>query len=256
MASASVHGSPQIVQEPDGSEYELHDPFLSSVLDFIRRTLDQLARALHFVVAHTFKCGEIDRRKFFKGKDGAFVDPSSHPSGHDAYFLLKNLFYFADDVYADALDVDSEDLTEKVEYLLQTIRNHVAHQSYLGCERKDDIDGKPACTLRKYSTTQECLDECIQLLKWFKNAPFYGTVQVEVRRIQNNLQNMKHVVGDHRRCRLAMEKAEHQALDTRKAKAFLQRLLTDLTAEENVPKGETRPVTHAVNMILAPRIQK
>ena len=253
MASVSVHGSPQIVQVPDGSEYKLHDPFLSSVLDFIRRTLDQLARALRFVVAHTFKCGEIDRRKFFKGKDGAFVDPSSLPSGHDAYFLLKNLLYFADKVYADALDVDSEDLTETVTYLLQTIRNHVAHQSYLGCERNDDIDEKTACTLRKYDTTQKCLDECIELLEWFVNAQFYKTVRAKVRRIQSNMQNMKHVVEDHRRCRLVMEEAKHQALDTRRAKAFLQRLLSDLTVEEN---AKIRPVTHAVNMILAPRIQR
>ena len=68
---------------------------------------------------------------------------------------------------------------------------------------------------------------------------------------------MRAVVREHQRHKEAMEKAQDQALNTRQAVAFLRKLLRQVEEErlrESVP--EQRPITHAVNMILAPRIQK
>ena len=257
----SILGSPQIVEKPDGSEYTLHDPFLASVLDFIRRSLDQLARALHITVVHTFKYRlkrrGFDQGEFFKGANNEFVNPCSHPSSHDVFYLLKNLRYFSEDVYAEALDVDSEDINTNVDFLLDTIRNHVAHQSYLGCERNENFATNPDCNLWKYDTTQECLDKCIDLLDWFIDARFYKAVRGKVRPLRNNMENMKDVLEDHQCYRQAMEEAEDRSLDTRQAKGLLRKLLRDLDREENAPeKIEERPITHAVNMLLGPRIQR
>ena len=120
-----------------------------------------------------------------------------------------------------------------------------------------NIGSKPHSDLMKYSTTQECLDKCIELFDWFVNAPFYRKVRGKVSRIETNLNNMKKVVVDHQRHKEAMERVTRDdALNTsNEARAFLQRLMDDLSAEEgSEPTPERRPITHAVNMILAPRV--
>ena len=255
MASIVVLGSPRNVKKLDGSSYDLPDPLLSTILDFTRRALDQLARGLRVVVVHTRHKYRGSEAEFFEGKDGP-ADPSQDPSGCDVYYLLKNLERH-NEAYAGYLGKPAYLLAKNVDYLLQTIRNHLAHQSYLGDENNSEFAGfNPKPSLRKYKTVDVCLHKCIELLGWFMNATeFYDDdVKMKARRIQLNLIDMRVVVKDHGKHKEAMESITgEKANDTHQAKDFLRRLLGYLEEEES--RGH-RPVTHAVNMILAPRIQE
>ena len=78
-----VLGSPQIVQKVNRECYTLQDPFLATILEFIRRCLDQLAQGLHLAVVHTWEHSRGgNKNKFFLGENYMFIrDPRAHPSG-------------------------------------------------------------------------------------------------------------------------------------------------------------------------------
>lgn len=179
MADFEVRGEHQTVKNIDGEDTHLHDPLLVTVLDLNRRALDQLAHALHLTVKHTYNHARgIDKHDFFKREDRG-VNPSQDPSGRDVYYLLKNMKLHVD-LYANLLETEQHTLEERVDFLLDTVRNGMAHQTYLGCVGDPESNTSCSCELKKNETTEECLEKCEELLTWIVKAQFYSKIKRNV----------------------------------------------------------------------------
>ena len=111
--------------------------------------------------------------------------------------------------------------------------------------------------MRKFETTNECLAKSIQLLDWISCVRFYSTIRVEVTRIKTNLENMTDVLEQLRRARQSAEAREKHAFNSKKAEEFLNWLITQVREEKREDKSfECRPMTHLVNMVVAPRVRR
>ncbi|KXJ13252.1 uncharacterized protein LOC110240677 [Exaiptasia diaphana] len=253
-----VRGEPQTVQHIDGEDTMLHDPLLVTVLDFNRRALDQLAHALHLTVKRTYNHAPgIDKGNFFKGRDGRGVNPSQDSSGRDVYHLLNNMKSHVD-LYADHLEMEEDTVLEQtVEFLLETIRNGMAHQTYLGCTGDPESNNSCACELKKNDTTEKCLRKCNELLTWIIHAKFYKVIRSKIRKILDNINNMNGVFEDFKNVKKSLKENPHYATDTERALKKLDKVREALEEEENCDDSiDERPLTHFVNMVMLPRLKE
>lgn len=247
-----VLGSSQIVQKTNRKCYTLQDPFLATVLEFIRRCLDQLAHGLHLVIVHTLENSRGgDKKKFFMGEHYKFIsDPRTHPSGFDVMYLLKNIKYHRS-LYSNILDKKVGAIVRIVDFLLK-LRNRLAHESYLSISKSEEQSSS-----KKYQTTKKCLDDSIKLLDWIVCAEFYIPIKIEVTFIKTNLENMRDVLEQLVRTRQLMKESEASAYNPEEARGLLEWMLDKVNKEEadnTAESFESRPIIHLVNMVLAPRI--
>lgn len=175
-----VRGPPQLVGHTDKKSHVLHDPLLATMLDFDRRALDQLAHGLHLTVIYTFNNARKinkDRRFLFKYFQ-RFVNPSKSPGGKDVFSLLRNIQNNLK-TYSKSLQQEKKEIKKVVRFILNNIRNAMAHQTYLNCDESGDANGEN-CALKKTRTTKECLEKCAQLLQWVVEADFYQDIHEKV----------------------------------------------------------------------------
>ena len=263
-----VLGAQQLVEEYDSSSYTLHDPFVASTLEYVRRCLDQLSKALHVTIVCAYKQLPLNKRKSFflasfnpwklvkKGlkKRNNFGDPSKNDSGHDIQWLLKNL-RFNIPFYAEKLDMEEDDFDDLSGFLLDSIRNQLAHQYYLKPFDEND-PGNP--WLRKHFITKDCIDASVELVAAIYDSEYFASVQSDVEKIKNNLERMRTVLEEHKLYKDRKKVAEGKPLDTDMVLKFLtsDALVQQLEAEKKLENGSPieQPLTHFFQMIVIPRI--